>query len=99
MSTTTTDFFEALQNLIPGSKVDPAAAKKITDYVEETKTTNVANMKEIFLTKDDKIELIGAMKQDKIEVVEKIHKSKTETIMWIVGVGIIQLILYSFLPS
>ncbi len=32
-------------------------------------------------------------KDDKIELIDRINKSKTETITWIVGVGILQFIL------
>ncbi len=37
----------------------------------------------ILLTKDDKIDLI-----------DRINKSKVETIIWIVGVGVLQFILF-----
>jgi hypothetical protein len=53
--------------------------------VEERRTiveAKVEAKKDVLLTKEDKIDLI-----------EKIHKSKIETIIWIVGVGVIQFIL------
>ena len=33
-------------------------------------------------------------KDDKIDLVDRINKSKVETIVWIVGVGVIQFILF-----
>jgi hypothetical protein len=40
-----------------------------------------------------KIQLIERINETKIELIDRINKSKTETIMWIVGVGILQFIL------
>lgn len=56
-----------------------------------------------FLVKQDKVELIEKMNDIKVELNEKINsvktelidrnnKSKTETIVWIVGVGVLQFI-------
>ena len=56
MTHSTTDVFEALKNLAPHSNAE--AAKTITDYLEESKQLNVTQLKEIFLTKDDKIDLM-----------------------------------------
>ncbi len=58
----------------------------------------------IFLTKEDKVDLIDRIdifKTDvvnrietiKADLIDRIHKSKTETIIWIVGVGILQFVL------
>jgi hypothetical protein len=32
-------------------------------------------------------------KEDKIDIIDRINKSKTETIVWIVGIGVLQFIL------
>ena len=32
-------------------------------------------------------------KNDKVDLIDRINKSKTETIMWIVGIGVLQFIL------
>jgi hypothetical protein len=61
MTTTTTDFFEALQQL-----PDKSAAKTVTDYVEETRQTNIARIKEVFATKED-------LQKIKVELIEKIN--------------------------
>lgn len=87
--TTTTDVFEALQNLVPEAKANPKAAKVITDYLEESKQLNIDHMKDVFLTKEDKVDLIG-----------RIHRAEVRTIIWIVGtnvgVGLIQVLLKHF---
>ena len=33
------------------------------------------------------------VKEDKIDLIDRIHKAKTETIIWIVGIGVLQFIL------
>jgi hypothetical protein len=42
----------------------------------------IADKKDIFITKEDKIDLI-----------DRINKAKLETILWIVGVGVVQFLL------
>jgi len=78
--TSTIDVFEAFTKLAPNA--NPKDVKTITDYMEENRRLNIGDMKEIFMTKDDKVELI-----------EKISKSKTETIWAVVIVGIVQVVL------
>lgn len=55
MEVSTTDFFEAVQKV---SNDNNSIAKTITDYVEQTKQTNYSTLKDVFLTKDDKIDLV-----------------------------------------
>lgn len=38
-----------------------ANARKISDYMEQTKSSNVAALKDVFMTKDDKNDLTGRM--------------------------------------
>lgn len=58
----------------------------------------------VFLTKEDKIDLISRFEEDKIDLInridnaktdliDRIYKSKTETVVWIVGIGILQFML------
>ncbi|MFT4155614.1 hypothetical protein [Parafilimonas sp.] len=49
---------------------------------------------------NDKIELLAKLNNlhekignDKVELIDRINKSKTETIIWIVGIGVLQFIL------
>jgi hypothetical protein len=43
--------------------------------------------------KTDKIELIQQAKADKIELIERMNKNKSETLVWIVVVGVLQFVL------
>ena len=62
-----------------------ADAKIVVEQIEEIVEAKVETKKNILLTKEDKIDLI-----------DRINKSKLETIIWIVGVGVLQFVL-SFL--
>lgn len=57
MEVSTTDFFEAVRK-VSGNE---AVAKTITDYVEQTKQTNTSQLKDVFLTKNDKVEIIDRL--------------------------------------
>jgi hypothetical protein len=57
-------------------------AKIVIQQIEEIVEAKVDNKKDILLTKEDKIDLI-----------DRINKSKLETIIWIVGIGVLQFIL------
>jgi hypothetical protein len=57
-------------------------ARIVIQQIEEIVEAKVENKKDILLTKEDKIDLI-----------DRINKSKLETIIWIVGIGVLQFIL------
>ena len=59
-----------------------ADAQSFLQQVEEVVENIIAEKKNIFLTNDDKIDLV-----------DRINKAKLETILWIVGVGVIQFLL------
>jgi hypothetical protein len=89
--TSTIDVFEAFTKLAPNA--NPKDVKTITDYMEENRRGNVENMKEIFMTKDDKIELI-----------EKIGKVENACVKWYLiatttQTGIILAFLYFMLKK
>lgn len=42
---------------------------------------------------NDKSELLQMINNNKVELIDRIHKAKTETIIWIVGIGVLQFIL------
>jgi hypothetical protein len=51
-----------------------------------------------FITAEVKSELDSCtnkflVKEDKIDLIDRINKAKTETIIWIVGIGVLQFIL------
>lgn len=60
-------------------------AKTFVEQVESIIEDKINDKKDIFLTKDDKIDII-----------DRINKAKLETIIWIVGVGVLQFILFKF---
>ena len=70
--------FEILQRHFKSSEDVKLVVQEIEEIVEEKINTK----KDILLTKDDKVDLI-----------DRIYKAKVETIIWIVGVGVIQFIL------
>jgi hypothetical protein len=47
----------------------------------------------IFLTKEDKIDLIDRIDITKADLIDRINKVKTDLIVWIVGVSVLQYIL------
>ena len=57
-------------------------ARIVIQQIEEIVEAKVENKKDILLIKEDKIDLI-----------DRINKSKLETIIWIVGIGVLQFIL------
>ncbi len=57
-------------------------AKTLVNQIEEIVEAKINYKKDILLSKDDKVDLI-----------DRINKAKLETIIWIVGVGILQFIL------
>lgn len=53
----------------------------LVEFVKSEVKSELEAKTGVFMTKDDKVELI-----------DRINKSKTETIMWIVGIGVLQFI-------
>ena len=58
-------------------------AKVFVEQIEVIIENKIADKKDTFLIKDDKIDII-----------DRINKAKLETIIWIVGVGLLQFILF-----
>ena len=63
-------------------KLGEDTASELVEFVKNEVKTEFDNKTDTFLTKDDKVDLI-----------DRINKSKTETIIWIVGIGVLQFIL------
>lgn len=57
-------------------------AKLVVEQIEEIVENKVQQKSDILLTKEDKIDLV-----------DRIHSAKIETIIWIVGVGVLQFVL------
>ncbi len=63
-------------------KLGDESAKELVEFVKSEIKTELSNKTETFLTKEDKIDIIDRM-----------NKAKTETIIWIVSIGVLQFIL------
>lgn len=96
-------------------------AKAVVHSIVAVSENKIRAMERIFLTKDDKVDLIREMKSDKAELIgmmksghadliremksdkaeliDRIGRAKLETICWIVGLGIIQIVLILFSRS
>ncbi len=60
-------------------------AKIVVQEIEEIVENKIEAKKEILSTKEDLL-------NTKLDLIDRIHKAKMETIIWIVGVGILQFI-------
>jgi hypothetical protein len=63
-------------------KLGEDTASELVEFVKNEVKTEFDSKTDTFLTKDDKVDLI-----------DRINKAKTETIIWIVGIGVLQFIL------
>jgi hypothetical protein len=59
----------------------------------ETVKSHLDTKTNVFLTKEDKIDLIDRMDVIKNDLIDRINKIKTDMIVWIVGVSVLQYIL------
>jgi hypothetical protein len=59
------------------SKFGEAEASHVIEYFQAKAEEQIQQKKDVFLTKDDKVELI-----------DRINKAKVETIIWMVSTGI-----------
>ncbi len=64
------------------TKLGDETADELVEFVKSEVQTELQNKTDTFLTKEDKIDLI-----------DRINKAKTETIIWIVGIGVLQFVL------
>jgi len=55
----------------------------------ETVKANLEVKTIVFLTKEDKIDLINRMESIKVDLIDRINKVKTDLIVWIVGVSVL----------
>lgn len=63
-------------------KLGEQESEELVEFVKAEVRTELENKTNLFLTKEDKVDLI-----------DRINKSKTETIVWIVGIGVLQFVL------
>ncbi|MBC6426840.1 MAG: hypothetical protein GDA51_10320 [Ekhidna sp.] len=55
-----------------------AAERKITEQIED----EFLKRKDVFLTKDDKVELIEKIEQQRVELTGKIERTRADLIKW-----------------
>jgi hypothetical protein len=60
------------------------------ELMENAKTVKIELIQQ---AKADKIELIERMNVNKIDLIDRMNKNKSETLVWIVGVGVLQFVL------
>lgn len=63
-------------------KLGEQSAFDLVEFVKSEVKTEIDTKTSILLTKDDKVDII-----------DRIGKSKIETIIWIVGIGVLQFVL------
>ncbi len=63
-------------------KLGDETATELVEFVKSEVKTELSNKTETFFTKEDKIDIIDRM-----------NKAKTETIIWIVSIGVLQFVL------
>lgn len=72
MEVSTAEFYDAIKEIAQGNTTNAVTnAKRVSDYVEQTRQTNNSTLKDVFLTKDDKV-----------EIMDKIGNVKTSLIAW-----------------
>jgi hypothetical protein len=63
-------------------KLGEQESTELVEFIKSEIKTEVDSKSNVLLTKEDKIDMI-----------DRIHKAKTETVVWIVGIGVLQFIL------
>ena len=82
----------ALYNLLR-KKMGEEETYEIMQFIHSEVKAELDTKTNVFLIKENKIELIQNAKADKIELIERMNKNKSETLVWIVGVGVLQFVL------
>jgi hypothetical protein len=85
------DKIELIQNAnaVKIELMEQAKADKI-ELMQNAKTDKIELIQQ---AKADKIELIDRMNVNKIDLIDRMNKNKSETLVWIVGVGVLQFVL------
>ncbi len=84
------------------SKFSEQEAAVVIEYFEAKTENKYEQKKDIFLTKEDKIDLIGKIEVTKSDLIERIESTKTDIIKWMFAfwVGTIGIaILFYFLKK
>ena len=62
----------------PRPKLGDEAAQEMITFVKSTIKTEMMDLTKIFLTKDDKFEIIRTLKDDKVEIMRTMKEDKVE---------------------
>jgi hypothetical protein len=93
----------SLYNILRKKLGDQETAE-LVEFVKDEVESGINNKTAVLMTKDDQIELIERINDTKAELmhrindtrgelIDRIGKAKNETIIWIVGIGVLQFIL------
>lgn len=64
---------------------NPEEAKIVVQEIEKVVDEKFQQKQEILATKSD-------LSETRIDLIDRIHKTKIETIIWIVGIGVLQVV-------
>ncbi len=82
----------SLYNLLR-KKMGEQEAFELMQFIHSEVKAELDMKTNVFLIKEDKIDLIEQAKADKIDLIDRMNKNKTETLVWIVGVGVLQFLM------
>ena len=75
-------------------------SNSLVEFVHAEVDAGIGQKSDIFLTKDDKSELLTKIKEVQIDLkdaqinlIDRMNKNKTEILVWIVGTGILQFLM------
>lgn len=77
MSALELEVYEILKN-----RFSDKEAAKVIEYFELKAEQKISEKKDVFMTKDDKVELITRIVSDKEELITRIETAKTDMIKW-----------------
>ena len=81
-------------------KLGEEESNSLVEFVHAEVDAGIGQKSDIFLTKDDKSELLTKIKEVQIDLkdaqinlIDRMNKNKTEILVWIVGTGILQFLM------
>ena len=77
MSALELEVYEILKN-----RFSDKEAAKVIEFFEAKAEEKISQKKDVFMTKDDKVELVTRMEAIRTELITRIETSKTDTIKW-----------------
>ena len=85
---------------ILGKKLGEEESNSLVEFVHVEIDAGIRQKSDIFLTKDDKSELLTKIKEVQIDLkdaqinlIDRMNKNKTEILVWIVGTSILQFLM------